>query len=199
MDKKNRIPIQKRSLDTKNRIIDAGEYLFSKKGFYKTNSKEIAKEAGVAIGSFYAYFKDKKSVLIETIQRYNDKIFLIVKDFRQNENNISDPQMFIKKLIYTVIEAHNILPDFHEEIIYLMHTDSEIRKIMKNRAKESLLFTVNLLNQFKNAIKREDINIAAELITIAIEETVHHIIFNKPQNKDKIIEELTIMVNNYLF
>ena len=56
-----RTPQQKRSEETRKRIIAAAERLFSEKGYYNTNSKEIAKAANVSIGSFYSYFKDKKA------------------------------------------------------------------------------------------------------------------------------------------
>ena len=42
-----REPRQERSIEKKNRIIDAGYELFSEVGYYGTNTAEIAKKAGV--------------------------------------------------------------------------------------------------------------------------------------------------------
>ena len=55
-----REPIQKRSIEKKTKIIKAGLDLFYKKGFYNTNTVEIAKIIGVSIGTVYSYFKDKE-------------------------------------------------------------------------------------------------------------------------------------------
>ena len=42
-----RIPVQKRSIEKRKRILEAGFQLFCEKGYYKTNTAEIAKYAGV--------------------------------------------------------------------------------------------------------------------------------------------------------
>ena len=58
----NRNPQQKRSIDKKNRIIEAGFELFKEQGYYNTNTTEIADKAGVSTGTVYSYFKDKKDI-----------------------------------------------------------------------------------------------------------------------------------------
>ncbi len=58
-----RVPTQKRSIEKKRSLIKAGFELFSELGFYKVNTKQIAKQAGVSIGSYYAYFEDKPNYL----------------------------------------------------------------------------------------------------------------------------------------
>jgi AcrR family transcriptional regulator len=201
MNKKIRSPVQKRSIKTKNKIIDAAEYLFSKKGFYKINSKDIAKHAGVAIGSFYAYFNDKKEVLIEALNRYNEKVFLNVKEFQENiKLEEKNPRLYIYEIIDNVINAHGILPEFHEEINFLMHTDPDIKKIMEKYQELSVNVAFNLLNKIKKNLKIKDIDTAAKLITLVIEEVAHIIVFdNKKYDKDKLIKELADMINHYLF
>ena len=48
-----RKPIQKRSIEKKEKIIKSGFELICKKGFYNTNTAEIAKYAGVSTGIIY--------------------------------------------------------------------------------------------------------------------------------------------------
>ena len=45
-----RTPRQERSIAKKKKIIEAGYELFSKVGYYATNTAEIAKHAGVPQG-----------------------------------------------------------------------------------------------------------------------------------------------------
>ena len=59
-----REPIKATSIEKKQRIIDAGLKLFSEKGYYNTNTAEIAKAAKVSTGIVYQYFNDKKDILI---------------------------------------------------------------------------------------------------------------------------------------
>ena len=70
-----RTPVQKRSIEKKDKIIEAGFNLICKKGYYNTNTAEIAKEAGVSTGIVYQYFRDKHDILIEGIKRYATDIF----------------------------------------------------------------------------------------------------------------------------
>ena len=49
-----RVPTQKRSIEKKQRIKDAALKLMSEKGYFATSSNEIAREAGVSIGTFYS-------------------------------------------------------------------------------------------------------------------------------------------------
>ena len=57
-----RIPVQKRSIEKRKRILEAGFQLFCEKGYYKTNTIEIARHAKVSTGTVYSYFKDKKEI-----------------------------------------------------------------------------------------------------------------------------------------
>ena len=67
-----REPIQKSSIEKKIKIIEAGLELFSEKGYYHTNTVEIAKAAGVSIGTVYSYFKDKKDIYIISLEYFLD-------------------------------------------------------------------------------------------------------------------------------
>ena len=70
-----REPIQKRSIEKKEKIIKSGFDLICEKGYYNTNTAEIAKNAGVSTGIIYQYFKDKHDILIEGLNKYADNIF----------------------------------------------------------------------------------------------------------------------------
>ena len=52
--------------------------LFARKGIHGTNSKEIVKHAGVSIGSFYSYFKNKKALLLEMLDDYLDRHYSMI-------------------------------------------------------------------------------------------------------------------------
>lgn len=63
------------SLEKKEKIIKAGFDLMCKKGYYNTNTVEIAKFAGVSTGIVYQYFKDKNDNLLAGIEKYASDIF----------------------------------------------------------------------------------------------------------------------------
>lgn len=65
-----RVPVQKRSIEKKQKILDVGFELFCEKGYGKTNTVEIAKRAGVSTGVVYCYFKDKRQIYIAAFESY---------------------------------------------------------------------------------------------------------------------------------
>jgi len=61
------IPTQVKNQDLVQRrrrqIVDAAVELFIQNGFHKTTTRQIAKAAGVSIGSLYEYVANKDDVL----------------------------------------------------------------------------------------------------------------------------------------
>lgn len=55
-------PKTKRGMETLDRIAKSAELLFSEKGYFDTSIVDIARNAEVAQGTIYIYFKDKKSI-----------------------------------------------------------------------------------------------------------------------------------------
>lgn len=57
-----------------SRLTKAAYELFITKGIEKTTIDEIVKKAGVAKGTFYLYFSDKKDLLKELILKHTTKV-----------------------------------------------------------------------------------------------------------------------------
>ena len=64
------LPFQDIGREQKRRfILKAAAAAFGAKGFHAVTVKDIAERAGIAHGTFYLYFKDKKDVYRELSQR----------------------------------------------------------------------------------------------------------------------------------
>ena len=124
-----REPQKQTSIDKKNRIIDAGLRLFSQKGYFATNTVEIAKEAGVSTGIVYQYFRDKKDILIYAVKIYFDKIFEPIEAKLKEIKQISDFDLTLKELIAVAIESHKRNSVAHEEMVAMSHLDEDIRDL----------------------------------------------------------------------
>jgi AcrR family transcriptional regulator len=53
--------------EKRHQILLAAEKLFSERNYGKTQISEIARAAGIGIGTFYRYFPDKEAVLLELL------------------------------------------------------------------------------------------------------------------------------------
>jgi AcrR family transcriptional regulator len=64
----------KQALSTKNRIYQNGVKLIEKYGYENVTVDQIAKEAGVSVGTYYHYFQSKFDLFVE-IYRHGDEYF----------------------------------------------------------------------------------------------------------------------------
>lgn len=67
-------PIQKRSLEKRERLKTAGLALFGEKGYENTSINEIARRAKLAVGSFYQHFRSKRQLLLALMDELLEKL-----------------------------------------------------------------------------------------------------------------------------
>src|SRR4051812_23861092 len=69
--------------DKRDRILSAAERIFARHGFFAAKVSDVAKEAGVADGTIYLYFKSKDDLLISLFERrmqqVNDTLAAAIK------------------------------------------------------------------------------------------------------------------------
>ena len=58
----------------RDRILDAAERVFAQRGFFSAKVADIAKEAGVADGTIYLYFKNKDDLLISLFESRMERV-----------------------------------------------------------------------------------------------------------------------------
>ena len=51
--------------ETKQRILNAAEHLFASRGYNGTTTRDLAAKAGVAEGTLFRHFENKKAILVE--------------------------------------------------------------------------------------------------------------------------------------
>ncbi len=76
---------KKSANDKRERILRAAVKVFAKNGFYATRVSEIAKEAGVADGTIYLYFKNKDDVLITIFEDGIQKLLGILREVAESD------------------------------------------------------------------------------------------------------------------
>ncbi len=78
------LPKTKRGQATFNRLLKAAEEIIGEKGYHETSVYAITERAGVAMGTFYLYFRGKKDIFRELIYYIHHEvrkyIQLAVKD-----------------------------------------------------------------------------------------------------------------------
>ncbi|MCU4756541.1 TetR family transcriptional regulator [Bacillus cereus] len=85
-----------------NQIIDAAVIVIAEKGYHQAQVSKIAKQAGVADGTIYLYFKNKEDILISLFQ---EKMGEFVETIRQKTAGIDSA---VSKL-FMLVETHFLL------------------------------------------------------------------------------------------
>lgn len=203
---KARTPVQSRGIVTRNRIIDAAQDLFGKNGYHRTNALQIAAHAGLATGTFYSYFNNKKEVLIEIIKRfYTETAQKVFYYYNSSSSGIKDdPFKAGKKLVHIMItslyEAHRINPSLHRELVALSLLDDELMDINRKEETRVLEFLTSLLSSVRDVLHVSDLEAAAFLLYRTAEDVIHRLrIIGTDIESERMLAELEDMICAYLF
>jgi AcrR family transcriptional regulator len=77
--KQERLTRAQRKKQTRERLLDAAERMFVRKGFAATSVDDISDEAGYTRGAFYFNFDSKAEVLIELLQREGERTYSAIQ------------------------------------------------------------------------------------------------------------------------
>lgn len=125
---KIRQPQQERSIEKKNKIIEAAYEIFSEVGYYAANTPEIAKKAGVSTGIIYGYFKNKRDILSYVLKIYINKVALPVMDYFETLNSDSDLKKAVSDVVDMTIDIHSSNANLHNILHSLAVTEKDINE-----------------------------------------------------------------------
>lgn len=176
MDTGIREPKQRRAINKKDRIIEAGFELICENGYYNTNTAEIAKKADVSTGIVYQYFKDKHDILMEAIEKYGEDIFFPMLKLSYKEINITIFNETIRNMIENYVTNHKVSKIAHEEIMAMVHSDKDIADYYYKMELEmtDTLKTILIKNNFSEQNLYEKVHVMIGLIDNLCHEKIYH-------------------------
>lgn len=101
------VPQQDRALLKRQALLNAARALFAERGYEKTTAKDIARRAGVAVGTFYRYFTDKRQILLAILQERLDELLPATPQWLSD-----DPEA----VLVSLLERH-----FHQKQEFGLH------------------------------------------------------------------------------
>lgn len=151
--------MNRRKLRQKNhaaQILEAGEKLFAKKGFYPTTMEEVARAAGLAKGTIYLHFDDKRDLFFSIIEKKLDILLeKIEKEMRKDEF----PSQRIKLAIGIHLKFLEENRDFFKIMQALPESlKQEMERKLKGRVIEKQSRYVEILDQLiRKGIRNQEI------------------------------------------
>ena len=195
-----RTPKQQRGIETRKQIIKAAFKLFAEKGIHGTNSTEIAQKAGISIGSFYSYFKNKKVLLLEMLEGYVEEHYKMVWRKLDGFNLDELDRDKINAIIASVFEAYDIAPEFHRQTHALRYSDLDIKRIYdRERVRQVDQIQYLIEKNIHHLIHIKDPHIAAMVIHNAVENVAHTAKFmGSDIEEERLVGGLADMISGFL-
>lgn len=105
-------------------ILAAAHHIFNTKGYFATNSNEIAITAGYAPGSFYTHFPDKLTIFLEVYAEWVNQEWATIAAAMRSPGNTTRR---IKAAIAALASNHRASRMFRRSLRALAATVAEVR------------------------------------------------------------------------
>jgi len=189
-------PKTKRGMETLDRICIAAEELFSEKGYYDTGITDIVTRAGIAQGTFYIYFNDKKSVFVYLIRKLGSELKESIRaNIRVSKDRYDEEYMGIKTFLNFVGEHIGLFKivwqaQFVDPELFKEYYESFSKGYVKNIKKAQ---TKGEMNDIDPVI------LSYCLIGIANFTALKFIEFDNKNNYEEVVEEVMKFIKNGAF
>lgn len=161
-------------------IIDAAVIVIAENGYHQAQVSKIAKQAGVADGTIYLYFKNKEDILISL---FEEKMGEFVEKI---EEKIAGKEAAGEKLLMMIETHFQLLSDDHHMAIVTQLELRQSNKELRLRINDVLKGYLHVIDQiiidgietgeFSSSL---DVRLARQMIFGTIDETVTSWVMNE--------------------
>lgn len=161
-------------------IIDAAVIAIAENGYHQAQVSKIAKQAGVADGTIYLYFKNKEDILISL---FEEKMGYFVEKI---EEKIAGKESAAEKLLMMIETHFQLLSDDHHMAIVtqleLRQSNKELRLRINDVLKGYLQVIDKIIIEGKETGEFSsdlDVRLARQMVFGTIDETVTSWVMNE--------------------
>jgi len=131
--------------DRMNQILKAAEKIFAREGFYPATMAEIAKKAGLAKGTIYLYFRNKRDLFFSVLEKKLDLLLEKIKKGIEKGRTASDK-------IKLAIEIHLKFLEENEDFFKIMQSFPEqlkrkLEKKLKGKVIERQFYYIEVMDK----------------------------------------------------
>ncbi len=180
--------------------MKAAETLFETKGYESTTSSAIAHRAGVSVGSFYLYFPDKHSVLMEIFHLTVEQIFArAMEGLRPEHWTTKDIREGIEALIASVLDSRDVRPGIQRILHERYFKDEAIKSAIDQMQTQSVEAILNLMTFLSDRVRATDREAAAFLVFVTVDALAQRVMLAEaPFDPKRLTAELTDLIARYL-
>ena len=185
-------PRQRRSQVMVDVILQAAARVLAKSGWAKFNTNEVARIAGVSIGSLYQYFPNKLALAEAIRQQHLAAILQVLAGASTQEDSLA---IRVERLIEGIIAAHLINPSLHRVLLdeVPLSERSAHQEFEQQYAEFYRQFVVTTLSRDSARA-----TVVAVVLASAVEGVVHDAARRDQLGSDEIKLELQRLIMAYL-
>lgn len=150
----------------RQQMIQGAVKLFKEKGFHRTTTREIAKEAGFSIGTLYEYIRAKEDVLFLVCDSIYNEVQSRLATLSMEEGTVDG----LKSAIHQYYELIHDMTD--EYVVMYQESKSLPKDALQYVLKKELEMVALFENILQACVKSGELRIDEEQITLA----AHHIV-----------------------
>jgi AcrR family transcriptional regulator len=166
---------QLRAKRTYQALMRAAERVFADRGFDEAQTPEIARTAGVSVGTFYRYFADKRQAFIEMIREHQQRTYELVMSNLTPEafsaaRTPSERRATVERVIDILFQNVAEHPRLNHVFIALSMRDPDVARIRMEFEQRARSAIAALIAEVAPPGRIDDPAAAAEVIQIAANE-----------------------------
>ena len=189
-------PKTQRGQATLDRICDAAEQLFSKKGYHTTSINDITYKAKVAPGTFYIYFTDKLSMYKYLLTSYSYQIRKYIAVAVRDCPNRKEAEREGLRAFLMFIREHKYVYNIIWESLYID------KSLFINYYTDFAAYYVKHLNESVQIgdVKPYDMTVVAYMLMgISNFVGLNYIMFQETDSLDRVVDEVIEVLDKGLF
>jgi TetR/AcrR family transcriptional repressor of mexJK operon len=200
-----RAPKQARSRRTREKLISAAVDCFERHGFEETTTAMIATEAGVAVGTVYNYFTDKREIILELLDLTDREVAdeVIAQLDPASWRGTTDPRERTRTLIDAIFHTQRLQPGIQRILWAQYFKDPEFQKpfdSIRNRIREAIDAFIEAVDEAGLCRSDLDREMASFVVLNAVQWNASQAFLNDdPEFRDAAAHATAELVERYLF
>ncbi|MGH9057262.1 MAG: TetR/AcrR family transcriptional regulator [Acidimicrobiales bacterium] len=142
------VRLSRKATRTRESLIHAARTVFSRDRFLDARISDIAREAGVAHGSFYTYFDSKESIFREVMSRLNREMRIDPTDLHWASDDPAESVEHANRLYIDAYRANAALIATLDQVVTF---NEEIRELRKEFRRPFLERNVRAIRRWQGA------------------------------------------------
>lgn len=170
-------PSQERSRRTVERILAAAAVVFDEAGYAGATTNDIAREAGISIGSLYQYFPHKDALLVEMAHRHVDSVVAALDAFTASmSSDTVDLDAVLSDLVDVLVAQHE-RDHLHTIIAHQAPRTADLeRELDRARGRFIDMADQVLVARISDADSRR---VAAAMVVAILDSSVHQVLLHQ--------------------